>query len=564
LPLDGVNMQATRIPFLFRLLPSLTDISFLLPILFLFARMGGVKTLLSDCDTGWHIRTGEWIVSNHQVPARDFFSFTKAGEPWYAWEWLSDVIFAWLNAHGGLATVVMVSILIIAVTFMLLFRLALRKANPIVAVLVTMVATASSAIHWLARPHLFSLLFMVLFYRALESVRAGRGRYHGIPILALLPAATILWTNLHGGFFIGILMLMGYGGAELVKFVVAADRTEAAAARLQARGYLVSALGCLAASLVNPYFYRLHVHVVQYLTDPFQAQHVVEFLTMSFHHPVAIFFESLLVLGVAAAIWHAAHGSYTEAVLIAMWAHAALLASRNVPLFAIVAAPIVASAIDAWVRKLPEIETVLWLRTAARKFVAIAAETAETDAIPRWHVASAAGFLVIAALVYAPAPPKLFRPEYDPDAYPAGAIALLKSDRSARIFTNDEWGDYLIYRLYPENRVFVDGRSDFYGDDFVQKYLDVLNVKYDWQETLGHFGINTILLPPSAPLAGALKESSRWRVVYDDGISLVFRPAAGIGGESSATAQGGGGERSRTATKTEIRNRVGAVRRFKT
>src|SRR5262249_30251970 len=109
--------------------------------------------------------------------------------------------------------------------------------------------------------------------------------------------------------------------------------------------------------------------------------------------------------------------------------------------------------------------------------------------------------------------------------YPAGAIAMLQKDRGARIFTNDEWGDYLIYKLYPNHQVFVDGRSDFYGDDFVQKYLDVMNVKYDWQQTLGRFGINTILLSPSAPLAGALKESNRWRVVYDDGVAVVFQPA---------------------------------------
>jgi len=106
---------------------------------------------------------------------------------------------------------------------------------------------------------------------------------------------------------------------------------------------------------------------------------------------------------------------------------------------------------------------------------------------------------------------------------------MLQKDRGARIFTNDEWGDYLIYKLYPKHQVFVDGRSDFYGDDFVQKYLDVMNVKYDWQQTLGSFGINTILLSPSAPLAGALKESSRWRLVYDDGVALVFQPAAKTG-----------------------------------
>lgn len=550
-------METSKPHFACKLLPSLTDVAFLMPIGFLFGRMGGVHTLLSDCDTGWHIRTGEWIVSNHQVPARDMFSFSKSGAPWYAWEWLSDIILAWLNSHGGLATVVAAAILLIAVTFTLLFRLTQRKANPIVAVAVTMVATASSAVHWLARPHLFSLLFLVLFYCALETVRAGRERFHGVPILAILPVATVLWTNLHGGFFFGILLLAGYGTGELLKVLLAADRSRVAAAWRQGRNYFLSALACLAASLANPYFYRLHVHIFQYVTDPFQAQHVVEFLTLSFHHPVAIYFETLLVLGTAAAIWHATRGSYTEAVLVLMWAHAGLLAARNVPLFGIVAAPIVASALDAWLKKLPELRVAEWLRTGARRFAAIAAETAETDAIPRWHLASVAGFLAVAALIYAPNPPGLFRPEYDPKSYPAGAVALLKHDPSARIFTNDEWGDYLIFRLYPGNRVFVDGRSDFYGDDFVQKYLDVMNVKYDWEQTLGQFQINTILLPPSAPLAGALKESNRWRVVYDDGIALVFRPAGTSQGEWMAPS-------GHVVTKTTTGDPKDKAKRYKT
>jgi hypothetical protein len=548
-------MESVKPQFAVKLLPSLTDIAFLMPIGFLFGRMGGVHTLLSDCDTGWHIRTGEWIASNHQIPARDMFSFTKTGAPWFAWEWLSDIVFAWLNNHGGLAALVVASIFVIAVTFTLLFRLALRQSDPIIAVAVTMLATAASALHWLARPHLISLLFLVLFYRALESVRAGRERFHGVPYLVVLPLATVLWTNLHGGFFFGILMLAAYGVGELLTLLLSADRAQTAVAWRRARNYFLSGLGCLAASLINPYFYRLHLHVVQYLTDDFQARHVVEMLTLNFHHPVAIFFEILLLLGVAGAIWHAAHGSYTEAVLVLMWGHAGLLASRNIPLYGIVAAPIAASALSAWLKILPELNVASWLKAAARKFMALAAETAKTDSIPRWHIVSGAAFLFVAALIYAPHPPALFRPEYDPKSYPAGALAVLRSDSSARIFTNDEWGDYLIYRLYPKNRVFVDGRSDFYGDDFVRKYLDVMNVKYDWQQTLDQFGINTILLSPGTPLAGAVKESSRWRVVYDDGIALVFRPAASRGGASVSSASVEGEQtRSHATAKTENRS----------
>jgi hypothetical protein len=545
-------METQRSQFAVKLLPSLTDFAFLMPIVFLFGRMGGVKTLLSDCDTGWHIRTGEWIVANRWVPTRDIFSFSKPGDAWYAWEWLSDVLFAWLNSRGGLAAVVLFSILLIAITFTLLFRLVRRKSNPIVALVVTMVAAAGSSVHWLARPHLFTLFFLVLFYGALERVRDGRTRLAGVPYLALLPVATILWTNLHGGFFIGILTILAYGGGELLKIAFSADRGERRPGWLRAGRYFLSALACLAASLANPYFYRLHVHVWQYLRDPYPARHIMEFLTLSFHHPAAIFFESMLLMGAAAAFWCVSKGRFTEPLLLLVWGHAALLASRNIPIFMIAAAPLVAAAIEEWLARLPELRVAEWLRTAARKFNVMAAATGETDDMARWHLASVAGALVVAALLYAPSPPQPFRAEYDRKSYPAAALETLRRDPSARIFTLDQWGDYLIYRLYPRTRVFVDGRSDFYGDDFEEKYIDVLNVKYDWEKILGRFGVDTILLPPSAPLAGALKESSRWRVVYDDGVALVFRSVQKTAGEPiSITATDVGRGRDREVTKTE-------------
>jgi hypothetical protein len=153
----------------------------------------------------------------------------------------------------------------------------------------------------------------------------------------------------------------------------------------------------------------------------------------------------------------------------------------------------------------------------------VARETGETEAIARLHLVSIAGLALVAAVIWAPHPPKKFRATFDPARYPEAALATLRRDPDARIFTNDEWGDYLIWSLYPNHRVFVDGRSDFYGDDFEDRYVDVLNVKYGWEDTLRRFGVNTILLPLDSPLTGALKETNRWHVAFDDGRALVFR-----------------------------------------
>ena len=538
-----------------KLLPSLTDFAFLMPMLFLFGRMEGAKTLLGDGDTGWHIRTGDWILANHAVPTRDLFSFSKPGGAWYAWEWLSDAIWAWLNSHGGLALVALASVLLISATFTIVFRLARRKSNPIVALGVTMVAAACSSIHWLARPHLFTLLFLALFYAALERVRDGHPRWGRAPYLLLLPLATIAWTNLHGGFFLGILLIGAYGCAELMTLALAPGSEERAAARSNAPRYFLSAAGCLAASLANPYFYHLHAHILSYLRDP-STSRILEFYSLDFHHPMALFYEGMLAAAVAAALWSAAKGRYVEPLLLIASAHLALAAQRNLPIFAILAAPPAAAMIDAGRERLASANVAGWLRAAARKFNRLAAETAATDALGRWHVVSAAGALAVAALLLAPNPPRRFRAEFDPRSFPAAAMATLRGYPAARVFTHDQWGDYLIYRGYPQARVFVDGRSDYFGPDFETKVFDVENVKYDWERTLDGFEVDTILLPPRMALAGALKESRRWRLVYDDGVALVFRPAAGAARENHPVAFGGGRGRDREITKIEARDRA--------
>lgn len=555
-------MEAKDSKIIVKFLPSMTDFAFLMPILYLFGRMNGMENLLGDCDTGWHIRTGQWILANHLIPVRDFFSYSKPGGIWYAWEWLSDILFAGIYSIGGLAAISIFAISIIAFTFTFLFRLVRRKSNAIIAVCVTMTAAAASSVHWLARPHLFTLFFAVLFYSVLERVREGKTR-----LLWVLPPAVALWTNLHGGFLAGILIIAAYGAGELLRFAFEADVQARAEAWMLSRGYLACAAASLAASVLNPYGWRLHAHLFAYLNNTFESQHIEEFLSINFHHPAAIFFECLLTLGAISAFRSLRERSYVEAVLILIWMHAALLAVRNIPLYAIAAAPPIAAMLSAWMAELPAVETAAWLQALARKLQRAASELSETDAIGRWHVVSAAGLAIVAALILAPNPPKRFRPEFDPKTYPASAIAKISKDMldrgsAAHIFTYDQWGDYIIYRLFPRTRVFLDGRTDYYGPDFVQKAIDAENVKAGWEETLAQSGVDTVLLPPSMPLTGALKLSSRWQLVYDDGVAVLFRASAAQGQAATSPVRSSqasafpamdrGIGRDREVTKTEV------------
>ena len=546
-------MNAPRPHFAVRLLPSLTDVAFLMPLAFVFLRMGGAPGMLGDGDTGWHLRTGEWILANHRVPTQDMFSYTKAGQPWFAWEWLWDVAFGWLHQQGGMAAVVLASMLIICCTSVVLFRLMRRQCgNPLIAIVVMFFVTGASAVHWLARPHLFTLLFTVIFYSILERVKEGRTR-----LLWYLPALTLLWTNLHGGFFVGLILIGAYAGAQLMTALFEANADARMDAARRAVPYLTTAAGCALVTLVNPYSYHLHAHIFEYLTDKYQYKNIVEFQSFNFHHPVTLFFEPLLLLGLAAAVWTLMRRDYVYTLLITGWAHLALVAVRNTPIFMTVASVPVAMMLQQLVAELPGRNLANWLRSAAAHLQHFAADFGETDSIPRTHLASAAAVCLLAALFYAPNAPAKCRAEYDQTHYPAKAVALLQGTGAAdTIFTEDAWGGYLIYELYPANKVFIDGRSDFYGSIFNEKYLDVINVRYDWEKNLEQYHVNTILLPPTASLASTLKESRRWRPVYDDGVAIVFRATGASSTEANqvSVVSHSGKDRDREITKPQTRD----------
>jgi hypothetical protein len=518
----------------FRLMPSLTDVAFLLPVLFLFTRMDGVRTLLSDGDTGWHIRTGEWILAHHSVPHTDIFSYTRPGQPWFAWEWLWDVGAAWLHLRWGLGGVALASLVVLGFTFVLLYRLTYRRSgNAMVAIAITMVAAAGSTMHWLARPHLITWLFVAIFLTLLQGVREGRTR-----LLWWLPVLTIPWANLHAGFPAAILILAAYAGGELARALVAETRAERRAAAKSSLPYMAAAAGSLAASLINPYTYHLHQHIWDYLHNPF-IQHIDEFQSANFQMPMAGFFEAMLALGLGAAIWSGLRKDFSDALLWAGWAHLALLAGRNVPIFMIVAAPSAAAGVVAAIERLSRAPLAWWVRKSGETAISAGEEMAPFERMWRTHAVSAAVLAVIGLGMAASGAGKMLKPEFDPKRYPVGALEVLNRP-AQRIFAPDQWGDYLIYKLSPNGtKVYFDGRSDFYGEKFDNEYLDVMNVKYDWEQTLARYEVDTILLSPDAPLASTLKESSRWRVVFDDSSAIVFRPRSASGEQVSTSSTGG-------------------------
>lgn len=508
-----------------RLFPSLTDLIFLLPAVFILSIQQGTKVLLADGDTGWHIRTGQWILEHRTVPVLDLFSYTKPNAVWFDWEWGWQLLFATVHLGWGLAGVALANLLLLCLISAVLYRLVRRCCdNDLLALLFTTIALAGSTIHWLARPHLFSWLFILLFSHALLSATEGNSKP-----LYWLPLLTLAWVNIHGAFFIGIFMVLVVALGEVLAILSNERQISWPAAYRRTRPYLLCASACVGVSFVNPYTWQLHRHIFGYLFDAQLLDQIQEYQSISFHHGPVIFFECMLFLGLTATVWCLQRAKFAAAILILVWAHLALVSARNIPIFLFIAAPWVACMVRD---VLKSYRASSWLNKCLAGLIDISKELRPIERIGRWHLVS-----VVSALCLACSLAKgnhSLDADFDAEKFPVKAIPFIQAMKEPHVFTYDQWGDYLIYRLYPTNRVFVDGRGEFYGADFLTDYLRIVNARYDWETKLKHFGVDVVLLKTDAPLAEVLKRSRNWNLIFDDGSLILFR--AGLKTERVTTA----------------------------
>jgi len=465
--------------------------------------LAGWDALLADGDTGWHIRTGERILATGAVPRVDPYSFTKPGEPWFAWEWLSQLVLAAVFRLAGLKGVVLAAGVLIAGFGLLLLRWMLwRGASPVAALPVALLAFGASSVHFLARPHLFTwwLLAISLWLWERDTLRGDRRVWLLVPISAL-------WANLHGG-FAG--WLVSLAAVILAQAAEAALGWRPAAGRLLRRSALLW-VACAAATLANPYGWRLHWHLVGYLSADWIRDSVSEFRSPVFRTENAFLFELLLFAGLMAAAASAARRRLAPAVLILLWAHAALVSARHIPIYVIVAAPAVATQLSA-----------LWLRLAAARTVAATLERVAADWASHLGRVSAWPALLVAALAGGLIPAR-WPTDFPEKRFPVAMVSRQEQVLAgAAVFAYDEWADYLVYRFPGRARVFLDGRSDFFGAGLVGEYLAVWSGRSDWEEILDRHRCSVVLAPASAPITSLLKMSRKWRLLDDDGQAALF------------------------------------------
>jgi hypothetical protein len=461
-----------------------------------------------DTDTWWHIRSGEYILQ-HGIIYTDPFSNTMLGQPWIDHSWGAQLILYAVWQGGGYLGLSVYMAALATAGMYFVYRMCSGSAYLRAFALVLGAATA--AVFWSPRPQMLTFfLSTVVLYLLHSYKREKKDR------LWLIPIIMGIWGNLHAGFSIGFIFMFGYIVGETLDNLFNPRGEYVIGWRGVGKIALVMAVS-VAALVVNPYGLQMLLVPFQTVSIGALQNFIQEWNSPNFHERQTWPFVALL-LGVLGAVGASRKRlDWTDFVLVSGTAFMGLLAGRNIAVFAVAATPVLTHHLDSL------LEERGWVLKPLQK---------TTRRMARLNV-----LLVIVAL-FAAATKTLVVLDDETvsqaieDYLPVEAVEFIEREQPPPpIFNSYNWGGYILFAL-PDYPVFVDGRTDLYGDDFLtNRYFQTAIGATGWRETLDEYGINTVVVEAGSGLARNLREEVGWLLDYEDEMAVVF-VREGVNGES--------------------------------
>jgi hypothetical protein len=418
-----------------------------------------------DPDTYWHLASGQWMLDHREILRADIFSSTVSGQPYSVGEWLGQIVLTLVFNAGSWAGLAIFRAVLVAIAAFFLARLARRGGAPLVAALLVVIwALVFSKTRWTDRPAIFTFMLFPVVLDLLYSARAGSRR-----ALLAIPPLILLWVNLHGGYAIGIALVLAFLGEAVIR------------RRPGVMPLVYTLVASILLSLVDPETFGLGGAASHALAPP---RFISEEAPPDVLEASGFIFAAFVLATLGVALLHG--GGLLDAILLIPLLWLALSAQRQLAFFVFAATPFVAAG-------------------AARIYARVRPNARPLRPLPPAAAAALAVLLVAGALASAIGVPT----GPDEHAYPTGAVAALRTG-SGTLLNEYDWGGYLIYRV-PERKVFVDGRLFPFFPVVLREYRDAVELRANWKDVLAKYDVREVLLMPGKPLAVALREDG-WNV----------------------------------------------------
>jgi hypothetical protein len=481
----------------------------------------GLVTLVAptDPDVWWHLRDGKLILESG-VPHTDVYSFTAYGRTWLVQEWLTEVVMYGIKSSLGYGALSMLFGLFQAAGGFVVYLLFRRAgAGRLLALLLLMVYGVFATPTWGVRPQVLTPIFLGAFYLILLTYRENPARQK---LLWALPPLMALWANVHASYFMGIALIGAFIVGEFANNLL-----HRPAQPTPLRPLLVALAASFAATLINPYFVELWTYPLTYVlngTSNPLLKYTQEWQPPNFHEPGNLLFGASIILLVMVALlgvvseaqkrgWRlglARRVDVTGVILFAAFTTLALQAVRLVPVYGVIGLPMLAGALSqAWPGLSSKNE-----RPPGR-----------AEGRLNWAIGGVGLMLAAVLIVGLPQAQTGQEPRTQTAfSYPVLAVNYLSTlPGSTKLYNDFIWGGYLIYRLYPQQKVFIDGRADMYRVGVFEDSVIVQTANAGWSKVLDKYGVDTALTVSGGALDDALSHESGWSAGYRDNLAVVYR-----------------------------------------
>ena len=481
----------------------------------------------TDTDTWWHLKSGQLIWDSGEILRADPFSHTVQGEPWIDHGWLVQVALWPLYDGFGLVGLSLLLAALVTASFALVYVQC--DAKPYVAAFATLIGAVASSIIWSIRPQIVSLLLAAVVLFLLDRYkRSGSTAW-----LWPLPLLVVLWVNCHGGFVVAFILMGCFLLGETLNrlmppspFIRAASEPRPARTRLLPLALVM--LLSIAAVLLNPNTFKMFPYAYQTVSIGQLQDYIQEWASPDFHNLQFHPFIWLLLLILAAMGLSRSRVDWTDLALVGIFGYMGLLAVRNIALFALVAPPVLSRHVSYVLDDLVTVHPRLsWLTALTH---------ASPAPSPRRGLMLLNILLLLLVLLAAGGRigTELLRLR-DPDVWgerlPLEAVGYLRDhDPPGLMFNTYNWGGYLIWSLYPDKPVFIDGRTDLYAlnGTALEDYSLVHWVRPGWEEILDRYGIGYVITERTGLLDVMLTEKSGWRAVHQDDLAVIYQRAGAM------------------------------------
>ena len=481
-----------------RSLPRLQDIFFI--ALFAAILLLGNRMLNLDGDLPRHLLFGKYILENRVVPNTEPFIYPYEGRHYVSHEWLVQVIYYLVYSAVGLKGLVLLAAILLATAFYISYKYLVKRFSLRLPILFLVGwGVAITSLNWAIRPHLFSMFLLAIWLIWADELRRGEKTS-----IWQFPVLMILWSNLHGVFIAGVLVLFAFAAGWLVDRIFDAHHADKAVGKRLWLAFLFS----IPASMLNPGGAGSWSSILGFVNNQYLMSRMLEANAPDFQLPEMRILLLFIVFSIFLLAIKRERLSAGQGFLLAGFTAMSLMAFRNIHLYGIVAPFVLAET-------LPETRNLRLIN----RLEATLAKVEENITGFLWPAGTA---IVLGVLVLSsPIASALY--QFEAQTFPVHAVKWLKSNpQEGYMFNNLNWGGYIELHLYPQQKTFADSIADVTGE-VTMDYETILTMSKGWEELMQSHDITWAVIEPNSELALTLIHEKGWNILYADETAIILR-----------------------------------------